>query len=325
METLLIISLTVIGICILIIAIAYLTKGLRTNYTVEKMSKEERVVIEKVKKIFNDNSILNYLEILEEIGIPKDVVYSKNSELISSFLPFKEGSYANNLFINYMLSISQRYDLQNRELEPIKKDTLRINLNTNELLFHIIHNTIFLEEKVIRRNYTYSGMRFSNGLVRGGTLSLITNEIKNFIPIDIGEILLTNKRILFLGEQNNITKAVRISDILTYKLYKDGILISQANKKAIILKFKKYNKEELLLQDGINHFIIVLNRIINNNYETDYLCTDNLEVSEDVEIKEFDRLIKDIAFYLVNRGNATTLDIQKEFEIGRSRIGRIKK
>lgn len=326
METLLIVSLTVVGICILIILIAYLTKGLRTNSFVKEMTEEESLVIEKVKEIFNDNSILDYLEILEKLGISKDVVYSKDAQLISCYLPFKDDNYAKSLFNNYMLAISERYDLQNRELKPIKEDTLGINLNPNESLYHIIHNTTFHEEKVVRRNYTYAGIRFSDGLARGGSLSLMSNEVKNFVPIDIGKILLTNKRILFIGKQNNVTKSIKISDILTYKLYQDGILISQANKKAIILKFEKYNDDEVLLQDGINHFIIVLNRIINNNYDNDSVSIEHSEVQKErEEINHFDKLIKEIAYYVVNKGNATTLEIQREFEIGISRIVKIKK
>lgn len=45
MEALLMISLTVVGICILIILIAYLTKGLRTKSPIEKMSEEEHLII----------------------------------------------------------------------------------------------------------------------------------------------------------------------------------------------------------------------------------------------------------------------------------------
>lgn len=311
METLLMISLTVVGICILIILIAYLTKGLRTKSSIEKMSEEEHLIIEKIKKIFNDNSILSYLEILEKLGIPQDIVNSKDSQLISNHLPFKADSYAKSLFNNYLLTISERYDLQNKELKPQKEETSKINLNSNENLYHIIHNTSFHEEKVIRRNYTYAGIRLSQGLTRGGSISLISNEIKNFVPIDFGKILLTNKRILFIGKQNNVTKSIKISDILISKLYQDGILISQANKKAIILKFEKYNDDEVLIQDGINHFIIVLNRIINNNYKTNSICIEDLEVKDEKEeINEFDKLIKEIAHYVVNKKDATTLEIQ---------------
>lgn len=330
MGIVLIISLSVVGLCILIMLIAYLTKGLRTRNDREKMTEEESLMIKKVKEIFNDNSILKFSEILEELGVPKDVISSKDSQLIGGYFPFKEDSYAKHLFNNYTLTISERYDLLHKKLKPINDESSDMNLNSNENIYHIIHNTTFHEEKVVRRDYTYSGMRFTDGLLRAGSLSLESNEIKNFMPIDKGKIYLTNKRILFIGRQNNVAKTIRISDILIYKLYQDGILISQANKKAIILKFEKYNDEEIMLQDGINHFIIVVNRIIKNNYEINFMGSEDSEigidnnVEEKEEIREFDKLIKQVAYFVVSKSNATTLEIQREFEIGISRINRIK-
>lgn len=140
---------------------------------------------------------------------------------------------------------------------------------------------------------------------------------------------MTNKRIIFIGKQNNVSKSVKITDILTSLLYKDGILISQANKKAIILKFEEYNDDEVMVQDGINEFNIVLNRLINKNYNSDLTFNENADITveegKNEEIIEFDKLLKDIAYYAVNKRNVSILDIQKEFMIGFYRVGKIMK
>lgn len=329
MEILFIISLVIVGICILIMLITYLTKPFRIKHSVEKINDEEALALQKVKDLFNDNSILQYLDILERIGIPKDVVYSKDSQLIGNYLPFKNDSYAKSIFNCYSLAISNRYDLKYRALTPMNKETYGVNLHMDENLYHIIYNTTLHQEKVVRRDYAYTGIRYSDGLLRGGSLSLLSNEINSFVPIDIGKLFMTNKRIIFIGKQNNVSKSIKIADILTSLLYKDGILISQANKKAIILKFEEYNDDKVMIQDGINEFNIVLNRLIKNNYNVDLTFNENPEdiVEEDKceEIQVFDKLLKDIAYYTVNKRNASILDIQKEFMIGFYRVGKIMK
>ena len=309
--------------------IAYLTKPFRINHSVEKITDEKALVLQKVKNLFNDNSILQYFEILESIGIPKDVVYSKDSQLIGNYLPFKDDSYTKSVFNCYSLAISNRYDLKYRVLTPINKESYGVNLHMDENLYHIIYNTTFHQEKIVRRDYTYTGIRYSDGLLRGGSLSLLSNDITRFVPIDIGKLFITNKRIIFIGKQNNVSKSVKITDILTSLLYKDGILISQANKKAIILKFEEYNDDEVMIQDGINEFNIVLNRLLNKNYNSDLTFKENAEnfvkEGKNEEIIEFDKSIKDIAYYTVNKRNASILDIQKEFMIGFYRVGKIMK
>jgi hypothetical protein len=109
-------------------------------------------------------------------------------------------------------------------------------------------------------------MRWSNGLLRAGTISAIGNEIRDFAPKDIGRLFITNKRIIFVGQQENIIKGIKINDVFTYNLYQNGVLISQVNKKGILFKFSQDADYEIWsIGDSLNEFVIVLNRILNGN------------------------------------------------------------
>lgn len=161
--------------------VAYLTKPFRIKHSVEKINDKESLALQKVKDLFNDNLILQYLDILERIGIPKDVVYSQDSQLIGNYLLFKDDSYAKSVFNCYSLAISNRYDLKYRALTPINNVSYGVNLHLDENLYHIIYNTTFHQEKIVRRDYTYTGIRYSDGLLRGGSLSLLSNDITSFV------------------------------------------------------------------------------------------------------------------------------------------------
>jgi hypothetical protein len=226
--------------------------------------------IETAKRLFNENQAFSFLDVYVECGMPKDIAYSKNPELITSYYPFQKNSHDYNVFSTYQRAIAERYDLSFRKLPFYEMNPADYNVNipSSEEIIYIIYNVILYEEKIVRRNVAYSGMRWSNGLLRAGTLSVIGNEIKDFVPQDAGKIVITDKRIIFIGKQRNITKAISIKNIITYNLYKDGILLSQANKKALLLKFDHLVDYEIFsIQDGINQLIIVLNRILNNNLD----------------------------------------------------------
>jgi hypothetical protein len=76
------------------------------------------------------------------------------------------------------------------------------------------------------------------------------------------------------------TKSINIKDVLFYNLYKDGVLINQANKKAILFKFDSTIDYEIYsIGDGLNEFVIILNRILNGT-EKENLTNENKNQSK---------------------------------------------
>jgi hypothetical protein len=244
---------------------------------------EEELFLKKVKRIFEENYILNMQELLIQLGVPKEIAYSKDPDLIFKHQPLMKGSDSYYEFLTYSLAITNRYSLKSDPLRIIDPSEYNLNVHDNEIVYHRINNTSIFEERITRRHIAYSGLRWSNGLLRAGTLTLTSDDIYKFTILDIGALFITNERIIFLGKQRNLTKAIPINSILTYSLYQDGILISQANKKGILFKFEQYNVPEVL-QDGLNEFIIVLNRIIEGTEKV------NLETEARTDLSETDTI-----------------------------------
>lgn len=226
--------------------------------------------IDIAKNMFYQNQSKSLLSTYIECGLPEKIAYSKDSNLISSSTPFEKGSNDESIFKTYVFAVKERYNLQFYPLLQIENKEYNLNLPTNEIIYHRINLTTLYEEKVVRYNVSYSGIRWTNGLLRAGTISAISNEIKDFTPQDIGRLFITNKRIIFVGAQRNITKAINIKDVILYNLYQDGILINQVNKKAILFKFDQTVDYGIYsIGDGLNEFIITLNRIISGTENDD--------------------------------------------------------
>jgi hypothetical protein len=332
--------LITIIVCILIIIIARLTKSQQVNVTndeeksialsqvkIDKNDKEGQIVL-KIQKMFNENIALPYLEILVELGIPRDIVYSKNSELIDEYKSVKNNEVYKDLFNSYCLSISKRYDLQNQAITPIDHNKYNLNLNNNETLYFRINLTSLYEEKVTRRNITYSGVRWNNNMMRAGNLSLVSQEIKNFVIQDNGRLYITDKRIIFVGNQKNVTKTISLSSIITYYLYQDGILILQGNKSGILLKFEEFD-DFFILQDGINEFTTVVSRILNENHNKNLINPENIEnkvslpnetISNETTITN---QLNEIAKYIVINQQVSPAIIQRKFLIGLNRAEKL--
>ena len=219
--------------------------------------------IKTVSHFYNENRAIDLLNIYVECGMPYNIAFSKNSDIIDSYMPFQKGTNESDIYNTYSLAVSNRHYLAYMPLKEVSKTIHELNITNDETVHHCIWGTTLYEEITIRRDITYSGIRWSNGLLRAGTINAIGNAIRDFVVQDIGHLFITNKRIIFVGKERNITKAIKIKDVLVYNLYKDGVLISQANKKGILFKFtQEIDFKSFSIDDGLNEFVIVLNRII---------------------------------------------------------------
>lgn len=294
----------------------------------------EGIALLSVQKMFNNNVALPLVEIYIKLGMPKEIAYSKDVDLIKQYLPIKDNLELKDMFNSYCYSISSRFYLQNDIIQPIDHSQYNLNIIENETLFYRINMTNLYEEKVTRREVFYSGTRWNSGMMRAGSLSLVSHEIKNFVIQDTGRLYITDKRLIFIGKQKNITKTISLKSIVTYYLYQDGVLILQGNKKGILFKFEE-SKDYAFLQDGINEFTTVVSRILNKNhtenlqmpqeisdiksiYNTDYAYENSIQ-----ESTTSDPLLKEAANLIVTNQKASTSLIQRTFSIGYARSGKI--
>ncbi len=303
------------------------------NINIDENDPEGKALL-SVQKMFNNNVALPLVEIYIKLGMPKEIAYSKDVDLIKQYLPIKDNLELKDMFNSYCYSISSRFYLQNDIIQPIDHSQYNLNIIENETLFYRINMTNLYEEKVTRREVFYSGTRWNSGMMRAGSLSLVSHEIKNFVIQDTGRLYITDKRLIFIGKQKNITKTISLKSIVTYYLYQDGVLILQGNKKGILFKFEE-SKDYAFLQDGINEFTTVVSRILDKNhtenlqmpqeisdikskYNTDYAYENSIQ-----ESTTSDPLLKEAANLIVTNQKASTSLIQRTFSIGYARSEKI--
>lgn len=262
-----IILIVIVIFCFVAAIIKALSGNSSTNTaTPPSLTSEQTEWLQKIGLIFAQNKALSWSDIFVECGMSKDVAFSKNKELISTHFPFNKDETKHDgydVFMTYLFAISNRYKLQHNPLSTINANEYGLNLQKGEMLYHRINNVILHSEKVTHYNLAYSGMKWQSGFLRAGTMSVIGNEIKRFVPMDIGRLFITNKRILFVGNQKHITKSIPIISILFCNLYQDGVLVNIPNQKPTLFKFETgYNSTFLSVADGLNEFITVLNRVM---------------------------------------------------------------
>jgi hypothetical protein len=216
---------------------------------------------------YQDNFIA---EPLIACGIPEQVVMSRDTEQIDTYKPTFTQEQKDD-FNAYFLALKNRYRLEHEPLIDISSlVTNNINLQADEKLYLKIHNVSLHEEVVVSRNVSYGGIRWQYGLARGGNMSYTSNAVKNLVIQDIGTIFVTDKRIIFLGKHKRKTIAVNISSIIAYELFKDGVLLRIANRNnGVMFRFEPMQRYEglLMLQDGMNNFMSVIERISGHTEE----------------------------------------------------------
>ena len=268
MDFILYTLLTTVVVCVIIIIIgrATNTNKATTNTQVQSLSPQQKQWLQKVGTLFSENKALSFLDVYVECGMPKGVAYSKDSDAIKQAFPFNKEETKHDgydVFRSYQWAIAERYRLQHNELSTIDAAQYGLHLQKGEIIYHRINSVVLHQEKTTRYNIVYSGVRWQSGMLRSGSMSVIGNEITRFMPMDIGRLFITNHRILFIGKQKNVTKSIPIKDVLHYNLYQDGVLVNMPNRKPILFKFEVgYDSAISDVNDGLNEFVIVLNRVI---------------------------------------------------------------
>lgn len=227
--------------------------------------------LEKIKTYFENGEVGSYPETLAKLGVPNDIAFSKSSEKIKDYLKF-ENEMAEHLFDSYGYEIGTRDRIINGNIPNIDDafDRYKVVLKDNEILIERFNNIYMFQEKTIRTNVTYSGMKWSNGPFKMGNLSYTSKDIKDLVVEDIGRLFLTNKRLIFVGKQNKISEDFTINSIVDYYLYKDGLMICRNNRKNIIFREsqnKNYGQSKddfvFIHNDFSFQIISLIRRIVN--------------------------------------------------------------
>lgn len=296
-----------------------------------QFSPEQLKFLKTAGFLFNHNMIMPLCQIYEKCGMPHDIAYSKDRNKIKENIPFEEGSDGYNVFQTYALAVNKRDVLKISPLNEHPNDVLNLNLHNNEKIYHVIHGVVLHQEKTTVTNFAYSGVKWTSGPLRAGTLSVIANESTHFAPMDIGHLVFTNERLIFVGKQKNVTKQIKLSDILYNNLYQDGVMVHIPNRKPLLFKFPDNKDFEIFeITDGINEFTIVFDRIIRGDYlDAKYSESADDETEQNIKIKElliakhYEPLIAD-ALHLLKAGEeVSTSMIQRELQIGYARAGKM--
>lgn len=298
----------------------------RAQFTPEQLK-----FLQTAGTLFKENRVMPLLKIYEECGMPHDIAFSRNSAMIDEHIPFEKGSDGDNVFKTYAYAVNKRDMLKNSPLMEHPNDVLNLNLHKDEKIYHVIYGVVFYQEKTTVTNIAYSGVRWTSGPLRFGTLNVITNEYTHFSPIDSGHLIFTNERLIFLGKQNNITKQVKLSDILYNNMYQDGVMVHIPNRKPLLFKFPEHKDFEIFeVSDGINEFAIVFDRLRSGNYlenlanpEKFVNPEEHLNLIEALKAKNYDPQIAEVISLAKVGEPAKISDIQRKYEMGYNKAGKL--
>lgn len=292
---------------------------------------EQLKYLQTVGSLYKQNKIMDQLQIYEACGMPHEVAYSRNSQLIDEYIPFEKGSDSYNVFMTYMNAVNKRHALAYSPLFEHPNDVLNINLHANEKIYHVIYNVTFYQEKTTVTNIAYSGLRWHNGPLTAGNLNVISNEYTHFAPVDAGHLIFTNERLIFLGKQKNVTKQVKLSDILYNNMYQDGVMVHIPNRKPLLFKFTESKDFDIWeISDCINEFALAYDRLSNGTQSLNFAeqeqfvnTEDHIDIVKALQDKNFDPLVAEVITMAKNGEPASTSAIQRKYEIGFNRAGKI--
>ena len=112
-----------------------------------------------------------------------------------------------------------------------------INLKDGEcVLYRYKSAAIFTVQKLFTE-ISYGGARVAQGVFRAGTGTINSRSVEGLKLKDNGILYITNKRIIFVGN-NNATTVFNIDKIVAAVMYEgDGILLKLANANPVVFNF----------------------------------------------------------------------------------------
>jgi hypothetical protein len=162
----------------------------------------------------------------------------KNSELewlltmlSSDMMVFGSYNYNPEKDINTYLTI---------ETSKKRVEAYKLNLAMNEICY-LSGGINYFEEKTISRQVTYGGISTKSGSFRMGSVNYTVTPNKGMVLIDLGTYFVTDKRILFIGNKDRTIRQIKLTDIISYEVFKDSILLHTLNNKKPMLLQMEYD------------------------------------------------------------------------------------
>jgi hypothetical protein len=178
-----------------------------------------------------------------------------------------------NFVSELMLDLNRRFIYEKIKIDPLNDDEVlrvhKINIKDNEVLLYKISNSVDLfEEKERIKSITYSGIstNFRSGGMnyRFGNIKPFPNRESYWDNFDRCGLFMLNNKMVFVGSKNKKNTVIKYDDILTGELFSNGIILSLANSKKILIDFPEY-KDSVVKRDDRNIFTRVLQRVLENN------------------------------------------------------------
>jgi hypothetical protein len=214
-----------------------------------------------------------------------DLDHSKSIDEIMGISGWEESPKKSDAYIcgshlqDLLLDLNRRFvvekfafDLKN-ETEVLNE--YGVNIKESEFLVYKTSNLVDLyEEKTRTTSISYSGIstNFQSGPIRYrmGNLKPIPHREDYWQGIDRCNLYILTNKLIFVGTVKKKNKTIKIDDIITGEYFSNGILLSLANSKKILLDFPEF-KNSTLKRDDKNIFSRVLERVIKRNYENNLL------------------------------------------------------
>ena len=188
---------------------------------------------------------------------------------------YKSGNYVSEL----MMDLNRRFVYEKVKFDAKSDDDVlkifSLNINDNEELLYKVSNIVQLyEEKERIKSITYSGIstNFRSGSLRYklGNLIPIPHRETYWESFDGCNLFMLRNKMIFVGVFKKKNKVIKYDDILTGELFSNGIILSLANSKKILIDFPEY-KDAVVKRDDRNIFTRVLQRVFENTIDQNIL------------------------------------------------------
>lgn len=114
-------------------------------------------------------------------------------------------------------------------------------------------------------------------------------------------------------------------------MYQDGVMVHIPNRKPLLFKFPEHKDFEIYeIADGINEFAIVFDRLRNGNYLDDFAIPEkfvnpkeHIDLINALKAKNYDPKIAEVISLAKVGEPARASDIQRKYEIGYNKVGKL--
>ncbi|MGI8951097.1 MAG: hypothetical protein ACR2FN_05890 [Chitinophagaceae bacterium] len=202
----------------------------------------------------------------KDIGVHENYLHADETSL-----EYKIGDLLFWLEANLRLRWQYQYKPLTGKTDKEVMKEFGLNVYSNEILYYNSIKIDWYDEQTISTHISYSGFRYKSGghmSFNTGTFNVIKNNITGYVLLERGSLYITNKRIIFIGNESRQNRTINLDDILELSIYKDGVLLGKSNGKQPLIVVPDY-QNSLVPRDDLNRIIRVLYRVMSGNQNED--------------------------------------------------------